>query len=155
MKTIIAIFTVLALGELLNVGIPLYAIFAAVLSMRDTVANSVSFGIARMISILIGSAIGLACLALGVHTLSPFLSIPLLCAGAFVALYITLIIKNPTSTAYALLMIFIVYYGPHGNDYGDILRRIIETVSGVVIAVLINKFINFKRFSTPTDQEQQ
>lgn len=145
-KTLIAIFIVLAAGELLNMGIPIYAIFAAVLTMRDTVANSVSFGIARLISIFIGGSIGIAYLALGVKALSPLLSVPLLCVGAFVALYATLVIKNPNATAYALLMFFIVYYGSGdtGDVYGIELRRIVETVVGVVIAVLVNKLINFK-----------
>ncbi len=155
LKTIIAIFIVLTLGELLNTDAPVYALFAAVLTMRDTVANSVSFGIARIISILIGGSLGLAYLALGVNTLSPFLSIPILCVGAFAALYSTLLIKNTTSTAYALLMLFIVYFGSTGHEYEDILRRIVETVGGIVIAVLINKFINFKAVTTPSDREQQ
>ena len=155
LKTILAIFAVLTLGELLNTDMPLYALFAAVLTMRDTVANSVSFGVARIISILIGGSLGLAYLALGVNTLSPFLSIPLLCAGAFAALYATLVIKNPTSTAYALLMLFIVYYGSTDHEFEEIIRRIIETVAGVVVAVLINKFVNLKGASTQTDQEQQ
>ncbi len=155
LKTIIAIFIVLALGELFHSGAPVYALFAAVLTMRDTVANSVSFGIARIISILIGGSLGLAYLALGVNTLPSYLSIPLLCAGAFAALYSTLLIKNTTSTAYALLMLFIVYFGSTGHQYEDVFRRIVETVAGIVVAVLINKFINFKSVSAPSDREQQ
>ena len=155
LKTIIAILVVLTLGELINIDAPVYALFAAVLTMRDTVANSVSFGIARIISILIGGSLGLAYLALGVNTLPPYFSIPLLCAGAFLALYSTLLIKNTSSTAYALLMLFIVYFGSTGHEYEDIIRRIVETVAGIVVAVLINKFINFKSVSAPSDREQQ
>lgn len=146
-KTILAIFACLSISALLGQGEPIYALIAAVLTMRDTVANSVSFGIARLISIAIGGSIGLAFHALGVNSLPPYFSIPIICAGAFLALYITLVIKNPTATAYALIMLLIVFYGPAGDQYELVLRRIIETIGGVVIAVVINKYVNFGRLT--------
>lgn len=150
-KTIVAIIIVLALGEAFGLGMPIYALFAVVLSMRETVANSVAFGIARLVSIFIGGAMGLLFVVLGVSALPPIASIPLLAAGSFAVLYITLVFKQPTSTAYALLMLFIVY---NGNNYMDVLRRFAENVGGVAIAVLVNKFFGFKPLR-PGEEEQQ
>ncbi|MCL2696376.1 MAG: aromatic acid exporter family protein [Clostridiales bacterium] len=145
-KTILAIFVVLVLGELFWPYPPLFAAVVVVLSMQDTVSNSITFGLARILSILIGGSVGFGLLLLGVHNLSPYLNIPILCAAAFFCLYFTLVIKQPRSTAYALAMLFIAFFGSVEVETGlvnymSVVRRIAETVAGVIIAVLINKFV--------------
>jgi len=154
LKTILAIFVVLVLGELFWPYPPVFAVVVAILSMQDTVSNSLSFGFARIMSILIGGSVGLLLLMLGVSDLSPLWSIPILCASAFACLYFTLMIRQPRATAYALAMLFLAYFGvgETGEQYITVLRRIAETVSGIIIAVLINMSIRSKPTPCETDE---
>lgn len=143
----------LVLGQIVEGQWAVFACFAAVLATKETVGNSISDGLTRVISTLIGGAIAILLLLFsGEHMSTPLFG-ALVTAGTLVTIYFTVLIKQPDTTALAAV-VFLGAVLVHQSDkfiYAG--RRIVETIAGIVISVLVNLLIDpklpeliFKRF---------
>jgi uncharacterized membrane protein YgaE (UPF0421/DUF939 family) len=137
-KTAIAVMLCLALGRLVGGPAPIYACFAAVLTVRETVGNSIQYRVTRVLATLFGGAVGLLVLALSFRALNPWLQIPVIGLAVIVTIHLTIVVKRPDTAALAALVCLIIVLDHADDQYAYALQRIVETVIGVALAVCVN-----------------
>lgn len=121
----------------------LFAAIAAVICMKDTVENSLKIGVNRLIGTLLGGILGLILLTtINFFSLKPIL--PLVTAiGVVLIIYSCNLIKKPAASSIAsIVLISILISNSYDNPLMYSIRRTVETAFGVVIAILINMYIN-------------
>lgn len=145
-KTSIAVFLCLFLFP----NEPFFACLAAVSCLQDTVSNSVKASINRTTGTLIGALIGLIFLVfcryfkfnIENEFLSKFLIYLSIAIGIILVIYSCNLVKKPGGinvSCIAFLAITTVH--AFGDPIYYALNRIIETIFGVFIALLVNTFI--------------
>lgn len=121
----------------------LFAAIAAVICVQGTVENSLVIGINRLIGTLLGGILGIVFLyiANGLN-LQNFLPL-IVSIGVLLIIYICNIIKKPSACSIAsITLISILVSQSYNNPLMYSIRRIIETAFGVIVAILINKYIH-------------
>lgn len=150
-KTSLAVMLCLALGRLLGWPAPVYACIAATMTLRETVGDSVKYSVTRSLATLFGGVIGMLILGLNVTTLNPWIQIPVIGLAVMLTIYFTVLVKRPDTTGLAVIVLLIIVLDHADDKYIYALRRIIETILGIVVAVGINRFINFKSDGQKSD----
>lgn len=136
-KTAIAVFFCIVLWGIWNDTMPFFACIAAVITMQNSVEDSIKVGIDRLIGTLIGAFFGAALLWL--FPVNAF-SIAL---GIITVLYTTNKMKKTGSSAIGCIVFLAVSINAgvdHVNTY--VLYRVLETSLGIVIAVCVNLLIH-------------
>ncbi|MGG7059546.1 FUSC family protein [Clostridium nigeriense] len=121
----------------------LFAAIAAVICVQGTVENSLVIGINRLIGTLLGGILGIVFLyiANGLN-LQNFLPL-IVSIGVLLIIYICNIIKKPSACSISsITLISILVSQSYNNPLMYSIRRIIETAFGVIVAILINKYIH-------------
>ncbi|VYU57263.1 FUSC family protein [Clostridium tertium] len=121
----------------------LFAAIAAVICMQDTVENSLRIGKNRLIGTLLGGVLGLILLStVNFFSLMAFLPI-VTSLGVIIIIYCCNVIKKPAACSIASIILIGILVS---NGYDDPLmysiRRTVETAFGVVVAILINMYVN-------------
>lgn len=121
---------------------PFFAAIASVMCMQDTVENSVKFGINRIVGTLIGGLIGLIFLysTRGLHfeVLTPLIT----GLGVVLVIYLSNLLNKPASSAMSSLVLIAIMTAPvTSNPFVYAFKRTIETSLGIIVAVLVNKYI--------------
>lgn len=147
-KTTLSVMLCLALGTLLSRETPLFSCIAAVLTVRETVDNSISYGFTRVWATLLGGGIAFLLLYIDIMALSPWIQIPLIGLGVMSTLYLTVFVRRTDTTPLAVSTFLIIVLTHAGDRYAYAARRIVETVVGIVVAVLVNKYFNIPPFLT-------
>ncbi|MGG7179093.1 FUSC family protein [Clostridium paraputrificum] len=143
-KTALAVFICMILFQLSGGKNPFYACIAAVICMKDTVESTFTMGKNRLIGTLLGGLLGV--IAIYLIGLIPILHAanPLLTAiGIVLAIYCCNLINKPGAVTICCIVfigIMINYDGPTSYSYA--IGRSIDTSIGIIIAILINKYIN-------------
>lgn len=121
----------------------LFAAIAAIICMQDTVENSIKTGINRLIGTLLGGIIGAILLftinRFNLSSFSPIIS----AIGVSLIIYLCNLIKKPAACSIASIVLISIIISPSYDDpltYS--IRRTIETAFGIIIAIIINKYIN-------------
>ena len=143
-KTVASVAACLVLGYLIDGQWPVFACLAAVLTTKETVENSISDGLTRIISTLIGGAAALMVLFFREENMNWLLFAAITSAGTLVTIYFTVLIKKPGATAVAAVVYLGVALMQQDDRFFYAGRRIVETIAGIVIAVLVNKFFDPK-----------
>lgn len=129
---------------------PFFACLTAVICLQDTVYNSIHMGINRGAGTIIGATCGLVFLFIfrslenhisNVH-ISKIIIYLIISLGIILMIYICVVLKRPG----AINITCIAFLGvTTAHAYSDPLfyatNRIIETLLGVVISILVNKLI--------------
>ena len=130
---------------------PFFACLTAVICLQDTVYNSIHMGINRGAGTIIGASFGLIFLylfrSLEIHIPNQYIAklviYIIISSGIIFMIYLCNILKRPG----AINITCIVFLGvTTAHAYSDPLfyatNRIIETLLGIVISILVNKLIS-------------
>lgn len=145
-KTTLSLTICLVVSYLIGYGIPVYACMASVLSMKVTPEASLQSGIDRTVATIIGGVVALLALllseAMGLNSAS--LSYRLLIAATvFANLLICKVVhlKEYVCSFSCVVIIIVLISHTEGDVLTYIAVRVIETVCGIVVAVVINRFV--------------
>ena len=122
---------------------PLYACIACIVCMQSTLGQTVQSGVSRLIGVAIGGVLGVATLLLGDRLDNGLLVLPILGVLCVAGMWISLLIQRPAACVMACIVpCVILITGVTGADrYYYASARIIETVIGVCVAMLVNKLL--------------
>ena len=122
---------------------PLYACIACIVCMQSTLGQTVQSGVSRLIGVAIGGVLGVATLLLGDRLDNGLLVLPILGVLCVAGRWISLLIQRPAACVMACIVpCVILITGVTGADrYYYAAARIIETVIGVCVAMLVNKLL--------------
>ena len=121
----------------------LFAAIAAVICVQDTVENSLNIGINRLVGTLLGGILGVIFLYItnGLHLQNV---LPLVVSiGVSLIIYICNLIKKPSACSISSITLMSILVSQSYNDplvYS--IQRTIGTAFGVIVAILINKYIH-------------
>ncbi|CDG02784.1 Putative Uncharacterized protein [Clostridium chauvoei JF4335] len=111
--------------------------------MQGTVENSVKSGINRLVGTLLGGFTGVVCLSLARHfhleKIIPFIT----ALGIVFVIYTCNLVKKPGSCSISCIVLIAIMIAPvTSNPLFYATRRTIETALGIIVAILVNKYIN-------------
>jgi uncharacterized membrane protein YgaE (UPF0421/DUF939 family) len=144
-KTVIAVFICAILGMIFDIH-PFYSMIAAILCMQANTNESIKKGMIRCVGTFIGGFMAVLILLVIDHTpLVPFSLLYYILISLCIApvIYLTVAL-NRESSAFIACVVFLSIVLSHfdtENHYLFALQRILETIAGILIAIIINKFI--------------
>lgn len=133
-------------GVLGQVG-PVYACIACIVCIQSTLGQTLRSGLSRLIGVAIGGALASATLLLGPLLDNHLLVLPILGVLCVAGLWLCLLIRRPEACAMACIVpCVILISGVTGTDrYYYAAARILETVVGVCVAMLVNAVLPDRR----------
>ncbi|MDR1210321.1 MAG: aromatic acid exporter family protein [Clostridiales bacterium] len=145
LKTGLCVFICLTLAFVFHYDWPVFACVASIVCLQDTPEKSFVTGFARVIGTLIGGVIGI--ILLWVYLAAPYdiIKIPLTTAGIIIAVVSCVALKKPEAAsicAITVTVISLAAYHSTGEVFIYALVRMAETAAGVVVAVLVNRFVS-------------
>lgn len=136
-KTSIAVTISISLGYALNLNSPFFAGVAAIIAMQGNLVDSYRMGRDRILGTMLGAAIGLLC---------SFISIgnPIIIGiGIIVIIYLCNKLNWTKSISIAtIVFISIIMNVEKGQELHYSLNRILDTMVGIVVAVIVNFVIS-------------
>ena len=168
-KTAVAVVLCLVIFELIRLGgidsfftheesaqppTAFYACTAAIICMQDTVERSIKKGAHRLVGTAVGGAVGL--LILLFDDAVPFMPLTILAAGVGIVMCISLcnILKFPDASAICCVVLVAILMNHNAADrYLYAVYRMLETVVGIMVAVLVNKFLGLPKRRTGRQPE--
>ena len=121
---------------------PFYACIASVICMQDSVEKSFRQGVSRTIGTLLGGAIGLVILFLDDRLHNPIVLGLMLGAGCVGVIWLCNLIGRASSSSLGCVVLSVVLINHGGAErYIYFLSRVVETVTGIVVAVAINHLL--------------
>ena len=131
----------------------IFAAIAAVICVQSTVENSLEIGINRLIGTFIGGIASLILIyiinSLNLQKFLPFI----VAAGVSLVIYICNLIKKPSASSISsITLIAILITQSSNNPLIYSIHRTIETAFGVLVAIVINKYIRPPKEKTTIDK---
>ena len=145
-KTAIAVFLCL----LFFPSEPFFACLTAVFCVQDTVSNSINMSINRALGTVLGAVVGLIFLLIcrffiyniSTYFIRKFLVYFTIAVGIIIVIYLCNVIKkNGAINIACIVFLAVTTVHAFGNPIYYTLNRIIETLFGIFIALIVNKFI--------------
>lgn len=140
-KTALCVFICMVCADLVKQPPPFYACIAAVLCLQDTVENTVRFGINRLIATAVGGIVGIVLIFFTSTISYDLLYQVCVTIAVIVSLYICSIIKRQAAAVSCVVLLSITLNHVQDAPYIFALWRMAETAFGVVVAIVINRFI--------------
>ena len=146
LKSALAVFLCFVVYLVRQDGMPFYSAIAAVLCMQPYVRHSFTAALNRTVGTLIGGAYGLLILLLlrlGPIAARPLLGYGIISAAIIPLMYLTVLIKKTPAT-YITCVVFLSVVVSHGMDttpYWFALNRVIDTLIGISISLLVNTLV--------------
>lgn len=121
---------------------PFFAAIASIMCMQDTIEHSLKIGTNRVVGTLIGGLLGLIFLYLTrwmhAEALTPFIT----SIGVVIAIYLCNLLNKPAASAMSSLVLIAIMIAPTtSNPFVYASKRTIETILGIIVAILVNKYI--------------
>lgn len=136
-KTALSVLICILLFQLFKMGSPFYAAIAAIISMQSSVADSFKTGKYRMLGTFLGALVGLIFALIG-HG-SPIL----ISLGIMIIIYISNLLKwNKSISIAGVVFISIMINMNGGSPFAYSFNRLVDTLIGITVAVLVNYFIS-------------
>lgn len=128
----------------------LHPAIAAIICMQSTIEDSIKIGINRLTGTLIGGIIGIVMLVivtnLDLHSFSSIIAALNVC----LIIYICNLIKKPAASVIASIVVLSILIDPTvANPVLYSVKRTTETALGIIISIVINRFI------TPPDEKEE
>lgn len=143
-KTVVSIFLSVIISDYIG-GVPISSAIAALVCTLKTKKESFSKGKNRIIGTAIGGLFGALFIYLTDLLEIPLFTIPyyfLMCLMLFPVMKLTLLMNIPGATAYAamIMLMGLLSYAEEigGQRYFYLLMRLIDTIIGVLVALLVN-----------------
>lgn len=142
LKTALSIFLCILICESLGLDSPFYACIAAVICLQDSVENSVKMGKNRMIGTLIGGVAGtFATFILSFYPIYA-LKVVLVTLLIILVIYTCNVFKKPGAVTIAcIVLLATTLLNRDYSNYIYAIARVIETFIGIIVAILVNRFI--------------
>ncbi|SHE41410.1 FUSC family protein [Clostridium fallax] len=142
LKTAFSVLLCVLLFEIINRPFPFYACIAAVICVKDTWENSFTIGKNRLIGTFIGGIIGIVFIFIS-QTIHFFNTQSIITAvGIIVVIHICNLMNRPGSTVIACIVFLAIMVNLKGTGpYLYAINRILDTFIGVIIALLVNRYI--------------
>lgn len=144
-KTALAVMLCMIIFDLIHRDNPFFACIASVFCMRDTVSNSISMGKNRIIGTILGGIIGIVLIFLSTHFQFLYNLSPLVTGvGISLSIYICTLLNKPESVIVSCIVIsgIMINYASQINSYVYAVNRSVDTIIGIIIAILVNKYFN-------------
>lgn len=141
LKTALAVLVILVLAKLLEYPAPMYAGIAAITTMQDSIPNSISYGKMRIMATMIGGLMSIVILYATRHIPVESISIILIPLGIVLTILLCNIIHFKEASGLATVVFVIIMMQYTGEPYTYAIIRTIETIVGIVIAVVINRWV--------------
>ncbi|NMA06770.1 MAG: hypothetical protein GX928_03520 [Ruminococcaceae bacterium] len=148
-KTVISIYLSIIISLAIN-GQPTSAAIAAFICTRSSNKDSVDTGRIRVIGTLIGALFSLVFIIV-----IKYFNIELFTQGYYIMLSLLLIpvikvtiwLKMPGATVSACIVVLITLlsYVKDGDPHVRIIYRFVDTMVGVIIAIIVNKVLSFDK----------
>lgn len=129
------------------------AALAATICMKSSLQNTLKTGIDRTIGTIIGSAMGVLFLLLG-GLIPDMLFVLLVTAGVVVIIYMCNVLRLQASIPISVVVYLIILIGRREISplmYG--LVRLVETVFGIFVAYVVNRFLDIRRIASGREAE--
>ena len=130
---------------------PFFACLTAVFCIQDTVSNSIKMAINRTLGTVLGAATGLLFLIIcrfltyniDIDFIRKFLVYLTIAIGIVVVIYLCNLINKPSAINISCI-VFLAVTTAHAFDHPlhYATNRVIETLFGVFVGLLVNKFIS-------------
>ncbi|MPQ43692.1 FUSC family protein [Clostridium tarantellae] len=141
-KTALSVVICVLLFKVLKRPYPFYACIAAVICMKDNVKNSVKIGKNRMIGTLIGGLVGLVITLIAKKFNLENFSALFTGLGIVTTIYSCNLCKKKESVTIACIVLIAIMVNLKGTaPFAYAFNRILDTFVGIIVALLINKFI--------------
>lgn len=144
-KTAVAVSLCMIVFNMINRENPFFACIAAVFCMKDTVSNSIYMGINRIVGTIIGGFIGIILIYLStkipfLYSISPIVT----GMGISISIYICTLLKKGESVIVSCIVIsgIMINNSSQFHSYTYAISRSIDTIIGIIIAILVNKYLN-------------
>lgn len=134
----------------------IFATVASVICMQDTVENSVKMGKTRLIGTLIGGLLGILFLSFVQHFNLHYLTSVITAVGVMTSIYICNFVGRPPASSISSIVLISIMLAPAGNNailYAT--NRTIETAIGIVIAILVNKYLDPSFFKKKNKEDSE
>lgn len=149
-KTAISVMLCVIIAKIFKMEYPFYASIAAIISMQSTVIDTFKTGKNRVLGTLVGAGIGLCCAL--INPGNPFLCF----IGIVIVISICNALKWNKSISISGIVFCVIMLNLNGrNPYSYSLNRIIDTVVGIVVAILVNYFISPPRHYNKIREESR
>ncbi|GIM27756.1 hypothetical protein CPJCM30710_04220 [Clostridium polyendosporum] len=141
-KTAISVFLCIVLFQALDRPYPFYACIAAVMCTKETVAITYKASFDRMIGSILGGFMGMILIIISSHinfsTIESFMS----GIGIVIVIYMCNLIKRPGACPISCIVLLSITTTAHDSTpYLYALNRVIDTFIGIIITIIINRFI--------------
>ncbi|WP_010293206.1 FUSC family protein [Clostridium senegalense] len=135
-KTAVSVFICIVISRIFKFSSPFYACIAAVICMQSTVETSFEVGKNRLIGTTFGAVLGVA-----FSYIMPN-SVILTAVGISLLIYLCDVInKNKSTTISCIVFVAIMTNLKDKSPFEYGVNRFLETALGIIIAVLVNKYI--------------
>ncbi len=145
-KTAICVLICLLINYFFSPEVGLISAIAAIVCMQSTIENTLKTSLNRLVGTAIGGIFGMLLLPLAEGSPFDFLYVLLMPLGIIVIIYLCNLIKMPGSAVICAIVYISVLVAPATagsikDPYLLAVFRIIDTVIGIVVAMLVNRFI--------------
>lgn len=143
LKTALATFICIIIFDFFNRSSAFFACVAALMCMQDTVENSFSTGKNRILGTLIGGLLGLFITYLSNILGDSLLIYSILTAiGTILSIYLCVLFKLTGAVSSSCIVLFAIMTNLTAEtSYTYAVDRTIDTFIGVVIGLLVNRFV--------------
>ncbi|NLL91638.1 MAG: hypothetical protein GX222_04365 [Ruminococcaceae bacterium] len=157
-KTVISIYLSIVISLAIN-GQPTSAAIAAFICTRSSNKDSVDTGKTRAIGTLIGALFSLVFIII-----IKYFNVELFTHGYYIMLSLLLIpiikvtiwLKIPGATVSACIVVLITLlsYVKDGDPHVRIIYRFVDTIIGVIVAIIVNKVLSFEKDEKEGEKEK-
>ncbi|MGO2266665.1 MAG: FUSC family protein [Vagococcus salmoninarum] len=139
-KTCLAVMLCILLFQILDRDTPMIACLAAVFAMREDVSTTISFGTYRIVGNLLGGVLALVYILtfrfFNYNFYVELLLIP--CLIAFIIIFSDGLNFNPGIIGACATFFIIVLTVPETESFSYAIARIMDTVIGTLVAIVVN-----------------
>ena len=157
-KTVVAVYICAVIGCVFAEEASVISMIAAVVCMQNTTENSIRKAADRVLGTVMGAMYGVLVRYFGIwlgisnkllayYFMMSITLIPLLLS--------TLVIKKPSISSFACTLFLTVAVGHVANPVEASIERIVETVIGIVVALLVNKILPKHRLGLKEQKAEQ
>lgn len=142
-KTAVSVFLCLLLFNIIKRDNSFYACIAAIICMQQTVENTFSKGVSRIIGTIIGGVVGIILLIIVETYIVESAYLFLIPLGIIILIEICVLLKqNDAASICCIVFLSILINHRYIGDYLlYAFDRVIDTSIGIIIAVVVNRYL--------------
>jgi len=146
-KTALCVFICLLINFFMTTDLAVYSAIAAIVCMQSTIENTLKISVNRIVGTAIGGGAGILVILIASFSILHFLYLLIIPLGIILTIYLCNAIKMPGSSVICAIVYITVVAAPimphsgASDPYLLALYRITDTLIGIVVATLVNRFI--------------